>query len=46
METWARELQTILSEVAGLLHPVGYEAIEADNFAMLRHMLERGRNRT
>ena len=44
METWARELQTILSQIAGLLHPVGCEAIEANNFQMLRQMLERGRD--
>jgi internalin A len=44
METWARELGDILSQIAGMLHPVGHQAIEANDFEMLRQMLERGRD--
>jgi len=44
METWARDLQNILSQIATMLHPVGYEAIEANDFQMLRQMLDRSQD--
>jgi hypothetical protein len=44
MESWARGLVDILMEIAGMLHSVGCEAIEANSFWTLLQMLERGRN--
>jgi serine/threonine protein kinase len=43
MESWARGLSDILTEIANMLHPIGHAAIEANGFQMLRQMLERGR---
>jgi internalin A len=41
MRDWSLNLQDVLSHVAGMLHPAGYEAAEQGDFALVRRMLER-----
>ena len=44
MQDWHNRVGDILAYVNGVLHPHGFEAIEKDDFAALRQMLQRARS--
>jgi hypothetical protein len=44
MQDWHNRVGDILAYVNDVLHPHGFEAIEKDDFAALRQMLQRARS--